>query len=235
MFKEDKISNLGIFIIYMSAITFSLIGIFLIVNFPISVQSSTPSVPSAQNNEQTPWYEIVGIATIISTLISSGLSAIFNYRITVVQLNKNHTNTLGQLQQTHNNDLLQLQQTHNNALTQLEKVYTNTINEMKKDKLMQELKDQRILYASLISRLSKAKSLNEEQLGPTLKEIDGLIKDKYYLFSSVVMDKWLKTLVDYSDPTELDDLTKELIKEYNNDIILQYRDIIGIELKTIPS
>lgn len=67
MSKQHKNSNLGIFIIYVNAITFSLIGIFLIVSFPISVQSSNKSVPLVQDDEQTPWYEIVGIATIIRT------------------------------------------------------------------------------------------------------------------------------------------------------------------------
>lgn len=227
-FNSDK----GIFITYLITIAFNLTIIFFIVNFPLSANSSselnnTTKTETKVNNDDsnTPWYQVIGIASIISGGVSAGLTALFNYRITLKQIQENHNSALKELKEGHKYDLEQLKET-----------YKNAIDEMKKDKLMQEIKEQRILYASLISRLSKIKKIeNQTHLEASLEEIDLLIKDKYHLLSSESMEKWLAVFPDYSKLEELDELITELKKEYNSIIITNYKDIFGFEIKPIPN
>ena len=69
-----------------------------------------------------------------------------------------------------------------------------------------------------------------------VNDVNAVIKNKYYLFKQSFFKEWVYVSVLHYDPTSkthLIELRQTLIKEYNDTIIPEYKEITGVDIPKI--
>jgi glutamate-1-semialdehyde aminotransferase len=146
------------------------------------------------------------------------------------------------LQGEHRNAMQQLGKQHKDSMTELEdrlqKELQSAIDRLKIERQVNRVEDWLNLYASIIFHLKKLRAIilndqagvNTNQIDNLARDIDSLLKEKFYLISNEVVTKWIVFNNNYHNISNVKSLIDQLIEEYNKDIRKEYKKLLGIEI-----
>lgn len=211
-------------------------GILPYIAFSQTSNNSQNQVNQTGNHEtkleSIGWDKIILLigATGIISAVSTGL------------FNKYNTNK--QLEKQQENTLKQIDKQQQNALSILARQLENTIKQMEYDRKLKELQEKLNLYATFSFDLKRLRELLKnaqkftlkiprEEVNEIAKQIGLLIRPKFYLLGSTVVQKWLELNRDYTIQVAIQELIDSLMYEYNTDIKIKYKELTGSELPNL--
>jgi len=173
------------------------------------------------------------LSGITAGLFSAVISALVSYKVALKQIQGNYTTAMQQLKGN-----------HENSMNQLEANYKNTMDQLKQERQGEVIKDKLNVYSFFLYQLKKVMSSQDFQTGnkeetiqelmKAFDEIDFMLKNKFYLLTSQAISEWMQIRGNVSNlyltnnlGNRLAELRSMLIKEYNTQILLQYKKISG--------
>lgn len=135
----------------------------------------------------------------------------------------------------------QLKEQQNNALRQLDRQREDAITLVKRDRQIAEIQDKLNLYAAFTFDLKVLRELMRNsacnqldiRLNEIQKNIDLLIRPKFYLLGPEIIRGWLEVNRDYRNLNSVRKLLDSLITEYNTKIRPRYLELIGTDLGSL--